>query len=913
MLIPVPFAPDGPKLSAASVEEDQSRIAELERRLQTSEQAVRELADSAKLYKALFGGVATAVTIRSLDDQSFIDCNLAALRLYRANSVEQLRDSKPGDLSPATQADGTPTSVALRRHVAAAIEKGFQRSEWVARRLDGSCFSAEIRTAILELEGGRKVMQTLVEDITAQKEAEAAHSRRFARDDLVARILRRFLDGNAHEASRFAIGSLSALFGAPPETISAWLTSPGPLEAEDAALMRLVGEIVEMARDRQAAQEELLSSEERYRMLVERSRNAIVTFDTEGTVTFANPAACDLVGYAAEEMRGLKVSNLVVPEERAQVSEAVDLARRGAIMVAPRAWTVRRKDGTVRHVESLRTSVRDKDGAIVGSQIVVSDITERHRTEQIRQAAQLELARASEEALAASRAKSAFVANMSHELRTPLNGVIGMVDLLAQTALDVRQKRYVEVARASASLLLSVINDVLDFSKIEAGRLDLERIEFSFAEVIEEVTTTLELAAEEKGLELTCQTDASLTAPLVGDPARLRQVLVNLITNAIKFTAHGVVAVSATFDGKPQDPPCVRVLVRDTGVGIADEAQSRLFKPFSQVDSSTTRAHHGTGLGLAICRELVGRMGGEIGVESRPDEGSVFWFTVRLDRPSDGQTAGGNIKADHRLAPVCAVAEGSGRAPKRRRLLLVEDVPINAEVALEILRNAGYEVELSTTGIQAVESVKTGDYDLVLMDCQLPGIDGYEATRQIRDLEASGGPTKGRLPIVALTASAALEDLERASRAGMDDHISKPVDARRLLDVVAGRIASRSAPEFHKSQERPARAVVDLERALGRLQGNRDLLALLILQFRREAVVALDRLRQGVNLRDKAAVTYVAHRLRGQALSLDADVLASELGVLEAVASRAAWVEVEAALVAIDRELERVLDGLTHG
>src|SRR5580658_10243869 len=355
-----------------------------------------------------------------------------------------------------------------------------------------------------------------------------------------------------------------------------------------------------------------------------KTRSAILVFDLEGFVTFANPAASELAGYSPEDWHGVRVFDLVVPEEHPQLSETVELARLGAPMVVPREWSVRRKDGAIRRVESLRTPVRDRDGAVIGAQIVVSDITERHRTEQMRHAAQLELARASEEALAASRAKSAFVANMSHELRTPLNGVIGMVDLLAQTALDVRQKRYVEVARASASLLLSVINDVLDFSKIEAGRLDLERIEFSFAEVIEEVTTTLELAAEEKGLELTCRTDPSLTAPLVGDPARLRQVLVNLITNAIKFTSRGEVAVSATLVSKEGDEPRVRVQVRDTGVGITHEAQRRLFKPFSQLDASTTRAHHGTGLGLAICRELVGRMGGDIGVESTPDEGSVF-------------------------------------------------------------------------------------------------------------------------------------------------------------------------------------------------------------------------------------------------------------------------------------------------
>jgi|HubBroStandDraft_1064217.scaffolds.fasta_scaffold06283_3 two-component system sensor histidine kinase/response regulator len=1040
MLIPVPFAPDRPKLLTATVEEEQSRVAELEERLKTSEQAARELADSAKLYKSLFAGVATAVTIRSLEDQSFIDCNLAALRLYRADSVAQLRDSKPSDLSPETQADGTATVQALRVHVASAIEKGFHRSEWLARRLDGCLFAAEIRTAILELEGGRKVMQTLIEDITARKEAEAAQRRRAARDDLVARILRRFLDGNAREASRFATESLSTFFGVDAETVSGWLASPGALEAEDAALVRLVGEIVEMARAREQAQEELLSSEERYRMLVERSRNAILTFDMEGKVTFANPAASELAGYSAEEWDGLSVFDLVVPDERGRLAEVVEEARQGVSMEVPRQWSVRRKDGSVRRVESLRTPVRDRDGAIVGSQIVVGDITERHRTEQIRQAAQLELARASEEALAANRAKTAFVANMSHELRTPLNGVIGMVDLLAHTALDARQKRYVEVARASATLLLSVINDVLDFSKIEAGRLDLERIEFSFAEVIEEVTTTLELAAEEKGLELTCRTDPSLTAPLVGDPARLRQVLVNLITNAIKFTSRGEVAVSATLVSKEGDEPRVRVQVRDTGVGITHEAQRRLFKPFSQLDASTTRAHHGTGLGLAICRELVGRMGGDIGVESKPDEGSVFWFTLRLERPNGAHVHGGRADADQRLVglrviavddnatnreilranlsmagmechvassahealsmlvaaadaaapyalalldqhmpgvdgselarriradprlaavrlvmlgsmgrpleahelealgirswatkpigrtqllrallaaladpwPASAVVGRGAQAPSRRcRLLLVEDNPINAEVAIEILRTAGYDVELVRTGVQAVESVKAGDYELVLMDCQLPGIDGYEATRRIRSFESSCEKTDRRVPIVALTASAALEDLARASGAGMDDHISKPVDARRLLDVVAVRIGG-GTKSLERASRKPATAAIDLVRALSRLQGNRELLSRLVLQFRQEAARALARLRQGVRARDRAAVGYAAHRLRGQALSLDAAALGSELEALEAGASRDSWVEIESALIAVERELDRVLDALTQ-
>jgi signal transduction histidine kinase/DNA-binding response OmpR family regulator len=712
MLIAVPVAQDRPDVPDG-VEVDRLRVAELEQRLQASENAARELADSARLYKALFDGVATAVTIRSLDDQSFIDCNLAALRLYRADSMAQLRDSKPTDMSTETQPDGSPSAQALRHHVTLAIENGFQRCEWRARRLDGSVFLADIRIAILELAGGRKVMQTLIEDIT-----------------------------------------------------------------------------------------------------------------------------------------------------------------------------------------------------------------ERKANEEIRQAAQLELARASEDALAASRAKSAFIANMSHELRTPLNGVIGMVDLLAQTELDARQRRYVDVSRASARLLLSVINDVLDFSKIEAGRLDLDRTEFSVADVIEEVVTTLEFAADEKGLALACQSDPVLAAPLVGDPARLRQVLVNLITNAIKFTSRGEVTVRAEFDCASDEASRVRVQVRDTGVGIAREAQSRLFKPFFQVDSSSTRPHGGTGLGLAICRELVQRMGGDIGVESTSGEGSVFWFTVRLEHPSQtqpnerlGADGRSSARAHEAEALVSAGHAGASHArASRGQILLVEDTPVNAEVVIEILRIAGYAVDLVTDGLQAVEAVKKTSYDLVLMDCQVPGIDGYEATRRIRALEACAAAMSARLPIVALTASAALEDLERARVAGMDGHIAKPIDARRLLDVVARRIDTRLVGREGDLDDgvKAASGVIDLDRALSRLQGNRDLLSRLIGQFQEEAATGAARLRHGVRERDKAAVTYAAHRLRGQALSLDAGSLGSALEALENAVAHEAWPHVEGALAVADRELDRVLDALTH-
>jgi CheY-like chemotaxis protein len=306
---------------------------------------------------------------------------------------------------------------------------------------------------------------------------------------------------------------------------------------------------------------------------------------------------------------------------------------------------------------------------------------------------------------------------------------------------------------------------------------------------------------------------------------------------------------------------------------------------------------------------MLGSMGRPLGTQQLEALGIRSWATKPIWRT---QLLRALVAALADPSALPAVAEGSAHAPNRRhRLLLVEDTPINAEVAIEILRTAGYDVELVTTGIQAVESVKSGDYDLVLMDCQLPGIDGYEATRRIRDLESSGTKGDRRLPIVALTASAALEDLARASGAGMDDHISKPVDARRLLDVVATRIESRLESREERGARKPASPIVDLARALSRLQGNRELLSRLILQFRQEAAAGLTRLRRSVSTRDRAAVAYGAHRLRGQSLSLDASALASELEVLEVGASRDPWLEIEGYLFAVERELDRVFDALT--
>ena len=1040
--------------------DERSTIADLERRLAASERAARALGDSERLYRALFENTATAVTIRSLENQSFVDCNQAALRLYRAESVERLQGSTVGDLSAETQPDGTPSFEALREHVAAAIRNGSQRCEWRARRLDGEPFVADVRIAILELEGGRRVMQTIIEDITERKAAETALERRAARDTLFARISRRLIEQSVPSAVEYAIASLAEFIGTTPARVAERLLSPiaesatrrldGAGERDDDGLVALVREMAALAQARADAEAALRAGEERYRSLVERSHDAIVSVDLDGRVTFASPAADRLFGYSNDEWLTMELKDVIVPEEQERLRTMTELARTGTL-TARGEWSVIHKNGTVVRVESVRSAIHDKTGALVGAQLIVRDATERHRAEQMREAAAVELARAREDAVAASRAKSAFVANMSHELRTPLNGVIGMVDLLARTPLDVRQKRYVDVARSSASLLLSVINDILDFSKIEAGKLELEHIEFSFSDLVEEVATVMELSAEDKGLELTCQTDANLESLLVGDPARIRQVLVNLTSNAIKFTSEGEVAVRAALVSDAGAPPLVRVDVRDTGVGIAPDARQKLFQPFSQVDASTTREHGGTGLGLAICRELVQRMGGQIGVESARGRGSNFWFTLRLEYPAAGFTpsappadsrlsglrilavddnatnrevlraqlvaagtrcevarSGGEalerlaaaadegdpfvlavldqqmpgmdgfelarrIKADARLAgtrlimlgsigqpldPVAlhalgvltwttkpiwrsqllrtlgaaldddpgtaeaspesrraAVADDAEAASSRRpkRVLLVEDTPINAEVFAEILRAAGYDLEVVADGLGAVDAARRGVFDVILMDCQLPGLDGYEATRRIRALESTatrpGEPVR-RVPILALTASATVEDMERARLAGMDDHVTKPVDARRLLAAIAehGQVAP----------DRPRAAgdvtpVVELSRALARLQDNRDLLERMIGQFDGEAALARRGLAEAIERRDASAVRYVAHRLRGQALALEATPLATALARLEDLgADGARWDATAETIRSVEREMDRLARALAR-
>uniref|UniRef100_Q47C90 Sensory/regulatory protein RpfC n=1 Tax=Dechloromonas aromatica (strain RCB) TaxID=159087 RepID=Q47C90_DECAR len=574
-------------------------------------------------------------------------------------------------------------------------------------------------------------------------------------------------------------------------TFAIYHRQPTQPSAAEIALIEDYASLAELAVESAQTESALEKSRELYRLIVDNSNDVIWLMALPAMkFTYVSPSVLRMRGWTAEEIMAQPLEAASTPEStlliKAQLKKNLELLRAGDMRGRFATTEVDQpcKDGRIIHTEVVTTLLLDESGQ--PSQIlgVTRDVTERKRAE-----AELEqyrhhlekmvedrtaaLSDAKEAAEAANRAKSTFLANMSHELRTPMNAIMGMTDLVLRRSTDDRQREQLSKVVQASRHLMAVINDILDLSKIEAERLTLEKIPFRLTEIFDNLKNLVGERVAEKGLLLKISKAPELSNMVFrGDPLRLGQILLNLTGNAVKFTAEGSIALSVSVvEDHPHDV-VLRFEVCDTGIGIAAVDQGRLFTAFEQADGSTTREYGGSGLGLAISRRLAKLMGGNIGVESTPGVGSTFWFTARLDKagPLAGVAAG----------PSPEMAEAAIRSHHAgSRVLLVEDEPINQEVATEMLKEIGLVVDLATDGEQALDMVQRTGYDLILMDLQMPKMNGIEATQAIRQL-----PAGAEVPIVAMTANAFTEDRQRCLDAGMNDHIGKPVDPELLFEIL---------------------------------------------------------------------------------------------------------------------------------
>jgi len=514
---------------------------------------------------------------------------------------------------------------------------------------------------------------------------------------------------------------------------------------------------------------------ERYRAILDQMQDGCCVVDLRGNYLFVNDAFCRLYGFNKSEILGWNYKESAAPEREGMLRELYSQVYRTGQPIRAFEYAITPKNGRVVFVEQSISLERDAQGRRVGFLVITRDCTERKR-------AQEDFAKAREAAEAANRAKSEFLANMSHEIRTPMNGIIGMTALALESALTPAQADCLATIRSQADSLLTIVNHILDFSKIESHRIELESVPFTLAHALDEVVKPLALRAAERGIMLSVRIAPDVPALVVGDPVRVKQILTNILNNAVKFTEHGSVTLEVTA-GAPKAGAGRAALtipltfrVTDTGIGIPADKLAMIFEPFRQVDGSMSRRFGGTGLGLAIAATLVELMGGQIRVDSVPGAGSTFHVTLPMI------AAAATVQTESAVSAAVVAAARRAAGPVRgARVLVAEDNIVNQRVAAGLLTKRGHLVTVVGNGREAVAALRRGEFDIVLMDVQMPDMNGFEATAAIREWERETGH---RVRIVAMTAHAMSGDRERCLAAGMDGYLSKPIDQRSLYDVV---------------------------------------------------------------------------------------------------------------------------------
>jgi len=643
---------------------------------------------------------------------------------------------------------------------------------------------------------------------------------------------------------------------------------------------------------------------------ISSTAEAVMVTDRGGHIQSVNPAFTTITGYPEEEALGRRPRILKSGKVPASVYRDMwDTITRGKV------WQGnvqnRRKDGRLFHAALTISPILGEAGECQGYVGVQRDVTSELEAKEALERMNADLARARDAAEAASRAKSQFLANMSHEIRTPLNAIIGLTSLLLHAELDEDQRDLVAKTHHSSEALLAIVDDILDFSKIEAGKTELEPVDFVLEDVVTQAVDLVSGPARDKGLEVAARIRNDVPTRVRGDAGRLRQVLVNLLGNAIKFTTEGEVELQVTAE--PEESSSrrrVRFAVRDTGIGVPPDARPHLFQPFSQADGTTTRRYGGTGLGLAISRELVELMDGVLDFTSRPGRGSTFWFTLPFE---PARSAPGSV------APESIAAAGAGRP-----VLVVEDHALNREVVIRMLERLGYTVEVAANGREAVDFVRRRAPYAILMDCHMPEMDGYAATRAIRRLETDGR----HVPIVTLTANAVAGDRARALESGVDEHLVKPVTLERLGEVLgrwsgspagegsAPPVAARADPADESTGAVLDLAVVERLRTLDD-DGDPAFVDRMIDLFLEETPARLEKIDSALDSEDVAAVLDTTHTLKGAAGNVGARAVVARCAALEraARAGELRQARDHSARLAIDvEETRRALDPLrTNG